>query len=141
MEQVERIGYLTQRIGYDLDTEEEHELMHIRQVAELCQGIAADTQELASIALERCYSLFLETAEVMRHSIEEAKDNEVLVLNLLQERDLVDLVYGPGAADDILDHMFRGVGGPESTGRRKAEKHARERCGNVEGLPLSPPED
>jgi hypothetical protein len=140
MEQVERIGYLTQRIGYDLDAEEEHELMHIRQVAELCQGIAADTRELASIALERCHSLFLATAEVMRHSIEEAMDNEVLVLNLLQERELVDLVYGPGAADHILDHMFRSVEGPESNGRQKAVRHAQERCGNVEGLALGRPD-
>jgi hypothetical protein len=134
MEQVQRIEYLTQRIGYDLGEEEEHELRHIREVAQLCQGISEDTRELASIALERCRSLFRETAEVIRHSIEEAAENEVLVLNLLREHGLVDSVYGAGECDAILEHMFRSVQHSGLTGRQAAEKYARERCGNVEGL-------
>jgi len=134
MEQVERIGYLTQRMGYDLDADEEHELGHIRQVAELCQGIAGDTRELASIALDRCRVLFRETAEVIRHSIEEAGDNEVLVLNLLREGDLVDAVYGTGAGEEILAHMFRSVQGTGASGRDRALAFARGNCGNVEGI-------
>ncbi|MBN1835611.1 MAG: hypothetical protein JW820_07155, partial [Spirochaetales bacterium] len=123
-EQVERLSELTRRMGYGLDDEEEHELDHIRQVARLSQGIAADTGELASIALERCRSLFRETAELIRHSIEEAGDNEVLVLNLLRDNSLLDQVYGPGAGEEILSHMFRGVEQPAASGKDKALAYA-----------------
>ena len=134
LEYLQRIEYLTERIGYQFDQEEEHELEHIKQVVALCQSIASDTQELASIALERCMSLFRETAEILRHWIEEASNNEVLVLNLLKERAVVEKVYGSGSWETILSHMFRTVGGPEESGVRKAESFVRRTCGNIEDL-------
>ena len=134
LEYLERIAYLTNRIGYDFDKEEEHELDHIKQVVALCQSIASDTQELAEIALERCMALFRETAEILRHAIEESANNEVLVLNLLKERGLVEQVYGPGSWKTILDYMFQAVGGPEESGAQKAEAFVRSTCGNIEGL-------
>ncbi len=134
LEYLERIGSLTSRIGYEFDQEEEHELDHIKQVVALCQSIASDTQELAEIALERCMTLFRETAEIMRHAIEESSNNEVLVLNLLNERELVERVYGPGSWETILAHMFRSVGGPEDSGVKKAQAFVRSTCGNIEGL-------
>ncbi|UCF98032.1 MAG: hypothetical protein JSV89_00500 [Spirochaetaceae bacterium] len=134
LEYLERIEYLTSRIGYQFDEEEEHELDHIRQVVKLCQSIAVDTQDLAAIALERCMALFRETAEILRHSIEESAANEVLVLNLLKEKSLVEQVYGTDSWEAILAHMFRSVGGPEESGRQKAEAFVRSACGNIEGL-------
>jgi hypothetical protein len=134
LEYLERIESLTSRIGYDFDPEEEHELGHIRQVVSLCQSIAADTLELADVALERCMVLFRETAEILRHSIEGSASNEVLVLNLLKEKGLVEQVYGSGSWEKILNHMFRKVEGPEESGAQKAEGFARKACGNVEDL-------
>lgn len=134
LEYLDRIEYLTQRVGYQLDEEEEHELGHIKQVVRLCQSIASETRELAAIAIERCRSLFRESAEIIRHSVEEATDNEVLVLNLLREHQLVDAVYGSGAGESILQHMFRHVDAPGKCGREKALDFARRTCGNTDGL-------
>jgi len=134
LEYLTRIEGLTQEIGYELDEEEEHELDHIRQVVKLCQSITSDTKELAAIALERCMALFRETAEILRHSIEESGSNEVLVLNLLKERQLVERVYGPGSWEILLGHMFRSSGGAGMSGAQKAERFVRKTCGNVEGL-------
>ncbi len=134
MEYLTRIEGLTQEIGYEFDEEEEHELDHIRQVVKLCQSIASDTKELATIALERCMTLFQETAEILRHSIEESGSNEVLVLNLLKERQLVERVYGPGSWEILLGHMFRSSGDAGMSGAQKAERFVRKTCGNVEAL-------
>jgi hypothetical protein len=134
LEYLERIDYLTRQIGYDFDEEEEHELEHIKQVVALCQSIASDTQELADVALERCMALFRETAEILRHSIEESASNEVLVLNLLTERTLVEQVYGAGSWEEILSHMFHTAGRPGESGAQKAESFVRRACGNIESL-------
>jgi hypothetical protein len=134
LEYLQRIEDLTGRIGYEFDREEEHELDHIKQVVALCQSITSDTQELANVALERCMALFRETAEVLRHSIEEAASNEVLVLNLLKERVLVERVYGDGAWETIFSDMFRSTGTPEQSGAEKAKSFVRRTCGNIEGL-------
>ena len=134
MEYLERIENLTDRLGYEFDQEEEHELDHIKQVVTLCQSITTDTQELANVALERCMALFRETAEILRHYIEDASSNEVLVLNLLKERGLVEQVYGAGAWESILSSMFRSAGEPGRSGAEKAESFVRRTCGNIEGL-------
>ena len=134
LEYLQRIASLTERIGYEFDPVEEHELDHIKQVVTLCQSITTDTQELANVALERCMALFRETAEILRHSIEDASSNEVLVLNLLKERGLVEQVYGAGAWESILSHMFRSADEPGRSGAEKAESFVRRTCGNIEGL-------
>jgi len=129
-----RIEGLTQEIGYEFDEEEEHELDHIRQVVKLCQSITTDTKELATTALERCMTLFRETAEILRHSIEESGSNEVLVLNLLKERQLVERIYGPGSWETLLGHMFRSSGQAGESGVEKAVRFVRKTCGNTEAL-------
>jgi hypothetical protein len=134
LEYLQRIEYLTDRIGYQFDPVEEHELDHIKQVVTLCNSIATDTQELADVALERCMVLFRETAEILRHAIEGAGANEVLVLNLLNEQGLVEQVYGEGAWEAILSHMFREAGGSGQSGAQKAESFVRRACGNIESL-------
>jgi hypothetical protein len=134
LEYLQRIQHLTDRIGYEFDPVEEHELDHIKQVVTLCNSIATDTQELANVALERCMVLFRETAEILRHAIEGAGANEVLVLNLLKERELMEQVYGAGSWEAILSHMFRQSGGPGESGAQKAESFVRRSCGNIESL-------
>ena len=134
LEQAERIEYLAHRVGFELDEEEAHELEHIRQIVRHGQGVAAYTRELAERAIERCRELFRETADLLRHFVEEAGGNEVLVLNLLREQALLDRVYGVGAAEQILAHMFRRVEAPGSSGRQKALAFVRRNCGNTEAL-------
>jgi hypothetical protein len=132
--QAERIESLSRRIGSALDEEEAHELEHIRQVVKRGHSAATGTLKLAQRALERCDTLFREAAELLRHLIEEAGGNEVLLLNLLAQPRLVDAVYGPGAAEQIFSHMYRRTGPSEASGLAKAMEQARRRCGNTEAL-------
>jgi hypothetical protein len=132
--QAKRLERLALRIGFTLDEEEAHELVHIRQIAKHGKSAASYALELAQRALERCHDLFLETAELLRHLIEEAGDNEVLLLNLLVQRPLVEEVYGAGAAEQILAHMHRNIEPPGASGLEKALVQARKRCGNTEAL-------
>jgi hypothetical protein len=136
LESLERIEYLAQKIGYLPDEEEERELLSLRDVIRFCQTIASDTRELCTIALERCRSLFRESATVLRHFLQESEGNEVLVLNLLAEQELVERVYGTGSCEEILAHIFRKFGRPEQTGVEKAREFALQACGNVEALDL-----
>jgi hypothetical protein len=134
LEQAKRLEYLARRIGFGLGEEEAHELEHIRQLVKHGQGVAANARELAERALERCRALFRETAELLRHFIEEAGGNEVLVLNLLREREALERVYGEGAAERLFEHMFRNSGKPGTSGLAKALAFARKNCGNTEAL-------
>ena len=129
LEQVERLEQLA-----GLGEEEAHELVHIRQIVKHGQGVAAYVRGLAERALERCHDLFLQTAELLRHLIEESGGNEVLVLNLLREQEAVDRVYGKGAAERFFSHMFRKSGKPGTSGLSKALAYARKNCGNTESL-------
>ena len=132
--QAERIEYLARRSGFELGEEEAHELELIRQTVQHGQGVASYVLELARRSLERCQALFQETAKLLRLFMEEAGGNEVLVLNLLREQETVERVYGKGAAEQILAHMFRRQGDPGATGLQKALAFVRRRCGNSEGL-------
>ncbi len=134
LEQAKRFQRLAVRIGFTLDEEEAHELVHIRQIVKRGKSVATYALELAQRALERCHDLFSETAELLRHLIEEAGDNEVLLLNLLVQRPLIDAVYGPGAAEQILAHMHRNIELPGASGLEKALEQVRKRCGNIEAL-------
>jgi hypothetical protein len=134
LEQTERLEELAQRVGSALDEEEAHELEHIRQIVKHGKGLASYARELAERALERCRTLFHRAAELLRHLVEEAGRNEVLVLNLLREREAVDRVYGEGGAERLFSHMFRNSGRPGATGLAKALAYARKACGNTEAL-------
>jgi hypothetical protein len=134
LEQVERLEGLSHRAGSGLGEEERHELDHIRQIAKHGQEMTAYTRELAEHALERCRELFLQAAELLRHFIESAGQNEVLVLNLLREKEALDRVYGEGGTERLFNHMFRRSGRPGASGLAKAMAYARRNCGNSEGL-------
>ncbi len=133
-EQVERLEELARRLGSGLGEEGGHELEHIRQIVKHGEGLSAYARELAEQALERCRALFLQVAELLLHFIESAGRNEVLVLNLLREREAVDRVYGQGGAERLFSHMFRKLGKPGTTGLSKALAFARRHCGNTEAL-------
>jgi hypothetical protein len=134
LEQAKRLQRLAVRIGFALDEEEAHELVHIRQIVKRGKSVAFYALELAQRAMERCHDLFQETAELLRHLIEEAGSNEVLLLNLLVQRPLIDAVYGPGSSEQILAHMCRQIERPGASGLEKALEQARMRCGNTEAL-------
>jgi hypothetical protein len=134
LEQVERLEELARRLGTGLGEEEDHELEQLRQIVKHGQGLSGYTRELAEQALERCRALFQQAAELMRHFIESAGRNEVLVLNLLREREAVDRVYGEGGAERLFSHMFRKSGKPGASGLDKALAYARRHCGNTEAL-------
>jgi hypothetical protein len=133
-ENVKRIDTLMEKYEYELDDENIHELGHIRELDSLFQTIIEDTRSLSLATLERCRSVFRETATVLRHFMVESATNEVLVLNLLRERELLEKVYGDGAPEQILTDMFEHIDIPGSTGIAKALNYVKTHCSNVDSL-------
>mgnify|MGYP001396240592 CR=1 FL=1 len=134
LEQAERLEELSRRIGPELGEEEVQAMEHIRQIVKQGHGMAAYTRELADHALVRCRELFRRAAELLKPFIEGSGHNEVLVLNLLREREAVDRVFGEGGAERLFSHMFRKGGKPGTSGLSKALAFARKHCGNTEAL-------
>jgi hypothetical protein len=134
LEQAERLEELSRRIGPELGEEEAQGMEHIRQIVKQGHGMAAYTRELADHALVRCRELFRRAAELLKPFIEGSGRNEVLVLNLLREREAVDRVFGEGGAERLFSHMFRKGGKPGASGLDKALAFARKHCGNTEAL-------
>jgi hypothetical protein len=85
--------------------------------------------------MQRCKSLFHETSEILLHVIQESRKNEVLVLNLLRERDLVDRIYGFKAHERIFSRMYASMPNLGLTGLEKAINYCRYNCNNTSGLP------
>jgi hypothetical protein len=83
---------------------------------------------------ERCEALFAGTAEVIRHFMASARDNEILIQNLVQNRDLLEQVYGEGAAERIFSELCKGKAYTGRTGLERALNFARAKCGNVTAL-------
>ncbi len=134
-EEISRFEDLARRIGYTFSQDELGELEHLRDLSSISAKLSAETEQLTIRLMERCEELFRGTAEVLRHFIEGAADNEVLVQNLVQNLSLLEAVYGPGSGEKIFWVMFRRRGVEGSTGLDKAAAFARSRCGNVTGLP------
>jgi hypothetical protein len=134
-QQITRIDQLARRIGYTFSPEETSELEHLRALSDISTKVSADTQDLILRLMERCNALFQGTAEVMRHFIEGASENEVLIQNLLQNTDLLEKVYGEGAAERIFWTLCGHKKLEGRTGLEKAAGFARLRCGNVTGIP------
>jgi hypothetical protein len=118
--------------------EEKAELERLKALDEISVNLAAESRDLAARVMERCATLFTGTAEVIRHTVASACDNEILILNLLQNQDLIESVYGEGAAERIFSELCRGRGFSGRTGVARALAFAREKCGNVTGLPAAP---
>jgi hypothetical protein len=133
--EISRITELARAAGYSFSSDEEVELARLRALAGISEKLAVESAELAMRVAERCQGLFVETAEVIRHYIASARDNEILILNLLQHRRLLEQVYGPGADEQIFSELCKGRGFAGTTGLERAEAYVRARCGNVTALP------
>ena len=75
---------------------------------------------------------------MLRRFMASGDDNEILVLNLLQNADLLEQVYGDGSAEAIFTDLCRGRRLAGKTGTEKAVTYVRARCGNITGLPAQP---
>ncbi len=118
--------------GFPPDQRAELERLHA--LDEISAKLAVDSAELARVVLGRCEELLEATAHVIRRFGTSANDNEILILNLLQNRDLVEKVYGEGAAETIFAELCTGPGFKGRTGLDRALAFVRARCGNVSGL-------
>lgn len=134
-EYVEKIESLFDKFGRGLAKHERHELDHIKDIDEISHKILSDTKDHISIAMQRCKSLFHETSEILLHVIQEARKNEVLVLNLLRNRELIDRIYGFEAHERIFAGMYADMPDLGHTGLGKALNYCRYNCNNISDLP------
>ena len=134
-EYVEKIESLFTRFGRGLAKHERHELAHIKDIDKISRKIVSDTKNHISIAMQRCKSLFQETSEILLHVIQEARKNEVLVLNLLRKRELIDRIYGFDAHERIFAGMYADMPDLGHTGLEKALNYCRYNCNNISDLP------
>ena len=115
--------------------EEKGERERLQALEELSATLAVESLDMARRAMERCGSLLAGTARVIRRFLSSARDNEILILNLLENRGLVESVYGEGSAEEILSELCAPTGPGQGTGTERALRFVRERCGNVSALP------
>jgi hypothetical protein len=114
--------------------DEAAELDSLQVLDDVSAKLATDAAELAHVVIGRCEDLLEATARVIRRFGVSANDNEILVLNLLQNRALVEQVYGEGSAETILSELCTGKGFRGRTGLERALAFVKARCGNVSGL-------
>jgi hypothetical protein len=133
--QIARVERIARKAGYTFNAEEEAELEHLRALSGISMKVNAETEELIFRYMMRSESLFKGTAEVIRNFIEGSGENGVLIQNLLQNTDLLEKVYGDGAAEKIFWILCRHKRLEGHTGIEKALSFARARCGNITGLP------
>jgi hypothetical protein len=133
-EYVIKIESLFTSIGRALDDSEKHELNHVKEIDKIGRKIVNDTKNHIKIAMQRCKSLFHETSQILLHVIQESRKNEVLVLNLLRERKLVDRIYGFNANERIFSRMYAGMPNWGHTGLERAVNYCRYNCNNISGL-------
>jgi len=132
--EIARIMELARAEAPGLPPDQRAELERLRSLDEISAKLARDSAELARVVLTRCEELLKATALVIRRFGVSAKDNEILVLNLLENRDLVEKVYGDGEAEAIFAELCTGPGFKGRTGLDRALAFVRGRCGNVSGL-------
>ena len=134
-EYVVKIESLFNKSGRVLEKQERHELDHIRDIDKISHKIVSDTKNHIKIAMQRCRSLFHETSQLLLHIIQEARNNEVLVLNLIRERELIDRIYGFKAHERIFFGMYAAMPNLGNTGLEKAISFCRYNCNNTSVLP------
>jgi hypothetical protein len=134
-EYVLKIESLFAELKRALTDNEKHELNHIKELDKISRKIVNDTENHVKIAMQRCKSLFHETSEILLHVIQESRNNELLILNLLRERELIDRIYGFKAHEHIFSQMYAGMSDLGQTGVEKAINYCRYNCNNISGLP------
>ncbi len=132
--EIARFLEITRADGKAFSAEEQAELDRLRIVDDITARLVSDSAELARHVMRRCAALLAGTAEVIRRFVISANDNEILLLNLLENRDLLEKVYGAGAAERIFSELCAGSRFLGGSGIERAEKFVRKHCGNVSGL-------
>ncbi len=132
--EIGRIMELARAGGAGFDPDQDAELERLQALDGISAKLAVDSAELARIVLVRCEELLEGTAKVIRRFGVSANHNEILVLNLLQNRDLVEKVYGPGSAEAIFSELCTGSGFKGRTGVERALAFVRGHCGNISAL-------
>jgi len=133
--EIERIMELSRPVARRRSrSDDAADLDSLQVLDEISAKLAVDAAELAHGVVRRCEDLLEATARVIRRFGASANENEILILNLLQNRDLVERVYGDGSAETILSELCSGKGFRGRTGIERAVGYVRERCGNVSGL-------
>jgi hypothetical protein len=135
--EVAAIDEMARRLKYSFSPHEAHELEHLRSLVELSTKLSTENKALSSRMAARGRDLFQSTAQVIRQHLESASENEVLVQNLLQNRDLLDRVYGAGAAERIFIELCPGRDVSGNTGIERARSYVRKHCGNVDSLTVA----
>lgn len=114
---------------------EKGDLEQLRALEEISATLAVESLEMARQVLKRCETLLAGTASVIRRFLATARDNEILILNLLQNVALIEGVYGAGAAEEMFSELCAPTGADAGTGTERALRFVREHCGNVSALP------
>ncbi len=138
--EVAAIEDAARKAHYTFSPEEARELENLRSLAALSRTLGAETEAMARRMIARCRDLFQGTAQVILSHLEGAAENEVLVQNLLQNRGLLEQVYGRGSAERIFSELCRGRDVAGSTGVERAQSYVRKHCGNADGLTAPPAE-
>ena len=125
---------LLKEFDYVFDENETEELNQIYELDRLSQKILGDTKIHARLVLKSCNSLFKETSEILLYIIQDSGSNEVLALNLLRERDLVENIYGDGALERIFSRIYMQMNIYGNTGLEKAINYLRNNCDNISEL-------
>jgi hypothetical protein len=133
--EVSHILDLGRAAGSTRSEEEKSEVERLRALEEISATLAVESLDMARLVMKRCESLLSGTASVIRRFLAGARDNEILILNLLQNKDLIETVYGEGAAEEIYAALCAPTGPGQETGSERALRFVRERCGNVSALP------
>jgi hypothetical protein len=132
--EIGRIMEMARAGGPGFGPDQRAELERLQSLAGISAKLAVESAELAHVVVRRCEELLEGTAAVMRRFGVSASDNEILVLNLLQNSDLVEKVYGPGSVEGIFSELCSGRGFRGGTGVERALSFVRARCGNISGL-------
>jgi len=133
-EEIQRLLAMADASSYHFTEEERAELARLETVEGISSALARDSVDLAKRIMGRCETVMTRTAEVIRRFIVSASDNEILILNLLENRDLVENVYGVGAAEAVLRDLCAGPQFVGPTGVQRALSFVRTHCGNVTGV-------
>ncbi len=136
-EEIGRVEALAQAVGYSFNPVEREEMERIRALGGISAELEGDSRDLAARMVELCRTLFDRSAQTIRHVMADVGDNEILVLNLLQNQDLLERVYGKGSAESIFASVCSGRAHSGRTGLERARAFVRGHCGNLTATPVS----
>lgn len=129
-ERIEAIEKTLEEKGYELSFDQNHQFEHLKEDNKTNMKRIPRIRSNVGESMKDCKKLFWETAEVIRHNIEHTSDNEILTLNLLNNLELIETVYGEGESEKIFWMMYRDSTLPGKTGYDIAVNHVKRDAGN-----------